>query len=121
MTPADPRPRHCRFRLEEEGKPYPRSSCDACGRSVLAGLGKSCAMLPDAAAGEPAPPPRTDPNALLERAARALADAKRLWPARHPAAGMIIGIEQDCAESYERVCAALKDVCDYLAEVNTGP
>ena len=38
----DHRPVNCRFRLQDEGKPYPRSSCEACGRSVLTGLGKRC-------------------------------------------------------------------------------
>ena len=32
----------CRFRLQEEGKPYFRSVCGACGRTVSTGLGSSC-------------------------------------------------------------------------------
>lgn len=38
----DHRPVNCRFRLQEEGKSYPRSSCAACGRSIATGLGKRC-------------------------------------------------------------------------------
>jgi hypothetical protein len=39
------RPPRCRFRLIDEEKPYPKSSCEACGRSVLTGLGKACAEI----------------------------------------------------------------------------
>lgn len=42
----DPRPANCRFRLQDEGKPYPRSSCQACGASIMTGLGKSCNQMP---------------------------------------------------------------------------
>lgn len=42
---ADARPANCRFRLQEEGKAYPRSSCTACGRSILTGLGNSCGAV----------------------------------------------------------------------------
>lgn len=42
---------------------------------------------------------------LMMEAAAALGDAKRLWPARHPAAGMIVGIENDCQEVYQRLAA----------------
>lgn len=38
----DKRPANCRFRLQDEGKPYPRSSCTACGKSVATGLGSHC-------------------------------------------------------------------------------
>lgn len=38
----DDLPKNCRFRLESEGKPYGKSGCRACGRSVLTGLGKRC-------------------------------------------------------------------------------
>jgi len=41
-TATDSRPANCRFRLQDEGKPYPRSSCAACGRTITTGLGKSC-------------------------------------------------------------------------------
>ena len=44
---ADARPANCRFRLQEEGKAYPRSSCKACGRSILTGLGNSCGAVGD--------------------------------------------------------------------------
>jgi hypothetical protein len=36
------RPKDCRFRLADENKPYPRSSCQACGKTVMTGLGKKC-------------------------------------------------------------------------------
>lgn len=38
----DERPANGRFRLQDEGKAYPRSSCQACGRTVITGLGNSC-------------------------------------------------------------------------------
>lgn len=37
----DTRPQMCRFRLQEEGKAYPRSSCQAC-HATLFNLGKFC-------------------------------------------------------------------------------
>jgi len=40
---SDARPANCRFRLQDEGKSYPRSSCTACGRTVGTGLGTACA------------------------------------------------------------------------------
>ncbi len=45
MNQTDKRPTNCRFRLAEEGKPYPRSGCDACGRTITTGLGASCQEL----------------------------------------------------------------------------
>jgi len=33
-----PRPANCRERLREEGEPYPRSSCGACGANLRTGL-----------------------------------------------------------------------------------
>ena len=39
---ADNRPRDCRFRLRDEGKPYSRSSCSACNRNIATGLGREC-------------------------------------------------------------------------------
>jgi len=46
MTDTDNTPDHrpvkCRFRLQDEGKAYPRSSCTACGKGVLSGLGNKC-------------------------------------------------------------------------------
>lgn len=39
---SDRRPTNCRFRLKEEGKGYPRSSCQGCGKGIMTGLGKSC-------------------------------------------------------------------------------
>lgn len=40
--PLDERPANCRFRLQEERKAYPRSSCPACGRTITTGLGMRC-------------------------------------------------------------------------------
>jgi len=47
---GEARPANCRFRLHDEGKPYPRSSCTACGKSITTGLGKQCAALSPARA-----------------------------------------------------------------------
>ncbi|QWY83192.1 hypothetical protein [Rhizobium phage RHph_X2_24] len=38
MKGNDKRPANCRYRLHDEGKPYPRSSCNGCNRTVLTGL-----------------------------------------------------------------------------------
>lgn len=38
----DSRPTNCRFRLQDEGKAYPRSSCQSCGKSITTGLGTEC-------------------------------------------------------------------------------
>lgn len=40
----DPRPADCRFRLKDEGRAYPRSSCPACGASIGKGLGRQCGV-----------------------------------------------------------------------------
>jgi hypothetical protein len=54
---TDTRPADCRFRLKDEGKPYPRSSCPACGRTVTTGLGNKCGVYqPTTAEGEGPPP-----------------------------------------------------------------
>lgn len=42
---TDKRPVGCRFRLVDEGKPYPRSSCTICGKGVMTGLGRECSMI----------------------------------------------------------------------------
>lgn len=44
-APADRRPLDCRFRQRDEGRPYPKSSCGACGRTILTGLGTECADI----------------------------------------------------------------------------
>ena len=41
------RPVGCRFRLRDENKHYPRSSCVACGKTITTGLGLSCSMVSD--------------------------------------------------------------------------
>lgn len=38
----DSRPTNCTFRLQDEGKPYPKSGCHACGRNIMTGLGRQC-------------------------------------------------------------------------------
>lgn len=38
----DNRPSNCRFRLKDEGKGYPKSGCQACGKNIMTGLGKEC-------------------------------------------------------------------------------
>jgi hypothetical protein len=40
----DIRPKNCRFRLKDEGKAAPRSSCDGCGKGIATGLGKHCTV-----------------------------------------------------------------------------
>jgi hypothetical protein len=45
-TTIDPRPARCRFRLRDEGKPYGRSGCTACGKTITTGLGTHCTAIP---------------------------------------------------------------------------
>lgn len=40
----DSRPAQCRFRLQDEGKGYPRSACAACGKTITTGLGTHCTV-----------------------------------------------------------------------------
>lgn len=42
---VDTRPHNCRFRLRDEGKAYPRSSCRACGKTIMTGLGENCTRI----------------------------------------------------------------------------
>lgn len=46
VVPVEPdtRPALCRFRLVDEGKPYPKSACNACGKTITTGIGKSCQL-----------------------------------------------------------------------------
>jgi hypothetical protein len=39
---TDVSPTNCRFRLRDESKSHPRSSCAACGRTITTGLGREC-------------------------------------------------------------------------------
>ena len=55
-------------------------------------------------------------QAALELALVALKEAKRLWPTRHPAQGMIVGIEEDVASTYNRIEEAIVAV---QAAINT--
>lgn len=41
---VDTRPAACRFRLADEGKAYPKSSCTACGKGIATGLGRHCTV-----------------------------------------------------------------------------
>lgn len=41
----DLRPANCRFRLQAEGKVYPRSGCNACGAEAAKGLGMRCSRV----------------------------------------------------------------------------
>jgi hypothetical protein len=41
----DLRPRDCRFRQQEEGRAYPRSSCGVCGKTITTGLGVRCTYV----------------------------------------------------------------------------
>lgn len=43
----DTRPENCRFRLQDEGKSYPRSSCQYCGKNISTGLGTHCTHKQD--------------------------------------------------------------------------
>ncbi|WP_416192968.1 hypothetical protein [Nitrobacter sp. TKz-YC01] len=43
---GETRPANCRFRLQDEGKSYPRSSCSACGKNIATGLGNRCKESP---------------------------------------------------------------------------
>jgi hypothetical protein len=117
----DQRPINCRFRLRDEGKAHPRSACVGCGKSISTGLGTHCHIpfmevfqvevqpseLP------PFPAPLSD-EALFARAAMALSDARRLWPARHPAAGLIMGVEDDSRRVYEMMGAVIEDLTQRL-------
>lgn len=60
----DNRPTNCRFRLMDEGKTYPRSMCNACGKTIMSGLGKECTTLPAAPAPDDRPAARKN---LIER------------------------------------------------------
>lgn len=64
---TDVRPVNCRFRLQDEGHSYPRSSCTACNKTILTGLGRSCRLAqdqrPPLAKKDPLPP---DVRAALE-------------------------------------------------------
>lgn len=50
---TDLRPTNCRFRLQDEGKAFPKSSCQGCGKSITSGLGRECTVgHPPASANE---------------------------------------------------------------------
>lgn len=65
----DARPANCRFRLQDEGKAYPKSSCTACGKGIATGLGRYCTASPAASP--------TSPSGVRE-AAELLAHLKRI-------------------------------------------
>jgi hypothetical protein len=63
----DLRPANCRFRLADEGKAYPRSSCAACGASITTGLGTHCMRVGGTPAPVAAPAPEKDDQVALSR------------------------------------------------------
>lgn len=63
---GDMRPHNCRFRLQDEGKAYPRSSCSACKKTIMTGLDKNCT--------HPTPAPST------EQKGEAVAHPLASWP-----------------------------------------
>ncbi len=52
---------------------------------------------------------------LLWQAMHALSDARRLWPQRHPASGMIVGIDDDCRQTYDQITATRDAILARLA------
>lgn len=44
---SEARPLECRFRCQDEGRAYPRSSCRACGKTITTGLGVRCSFKPE--------------------------------------------------------------------------
>jgi hypothetical protein len=69
---ADTRPSDCRFRLQDEGKPYPRSGCSACKNSITSGLGRYCHSAPS----EPKAPKEIGNAEYLETAIGLIREAK---------------------------------------------
>lgn len=57
----------------------------------------------------------TEDEQLLTQAMHALSDARRLWPQKHPASGMIVGIDQDCHQTYDQITAARDAILARLA------
>lgn len=57
---SDLRPIDCRFRLQDEGKAYPRSACTACKKTITTGLGRECTFPADHATKVPAFRPLTE-------------------------------------------------------------
>lgn len=45
-SPAEPRPANCRNRRRDEGKPYPKSGCHACGTGGMTGCPHERGALP---------------------------------------------------------------------------
>lgn len=91
--------------LKAEGQPYPRT-CPKCG------LGPCRKHAPE--------PLSDEDKRLLMECASTLSDARRLWPARHPAAGMIVGVEDDSKAVYERLSQTLEKVTARLSHQNKG-
>ena len=74
-TERDIRPADCRHRLQDEGKAYPRSSCWACGRNIMSGLGTRCYLERSSEA--PAPETHLDEITRLTAALAASEDRER--------------------------------------------
>lgn len=64
---TDTRPFNCRHRAQDEGRPYPRSSCSHCGKTITTGLGRHCEFGHVTADPAPSPSPADDVAGLCER------------------------------------------------------
>lgn len=56
----DLRPTNCRFRLQAEGKAFPKSACEACGKTIETGLGTYCEYGTGSVSSEPTEKPASD-------------------------------------------------------------
>lgn len=97
QAPTDTRPANCRFRLKDEGKPYGRSSCSACGKSIFTGLGNSCSKV------------STDAAQAREAALR-------------EASGVLLGMMQKCQASMSKdgYDKGLQLMCDTLGAADAA-
>lgn len=121
---VDPRPANCRFRLQAEGKPYPRSSCTACGRNIST-LGTQClnikvpAMLPHNPIVEPAPKygfSDEEQAAILNRP-EILADFLR-YSQKHGFEKAVEHVRLAYFEEVPPVLAAIRDMVDAYRDVD---
>lgn len=106
---SDLRPANCTFRLKDEHKPYPKSGCKACGKTVGNGLGKECSLV-----GTPKPdrfPPRI--AAELEKGKAVGCRAIPVW--NHELDSMA-----DRSERAETSAAELRSIVHDLLHVVIG-
>ena len=109
----DPRPENCRFRLQEEKKPYPRSGCAGCHRSFVNGLGTSCHHgEPDRT---PSPTPARTPPQLgsYPDAAIALKGSMRRIGIYYPVF-LEFGADGITAEQAREAAHLLNQIAEYL-------